>query len=359
MPGSIITRTYKAGSIIYFEGDKGDSIYVLKEGAIRLISSALDSKEEVHENIKKGEFFGVRPSLGRYPREETAQVLADSTVIVFNPKAFEEICLKNIRLVLQLLKSFSSQLRRIHKQVREQLGEYSNLEVSAELLRVGEYYYKNSETDKAMYVLEKFMESHQSSVHYQRAVTLKQSLNASQPYPDLRDLEASSQTSSLSSENTDLHINVSPQGAAEARARGTTQINISDGPSASKLYYEGLDMVSQDQIDTAIQKFQIIQNIKKFANQEEASFIEKSHTELNKCYLKKKDFSQAILSASNFIKRYPKSNGVKKNLILIAESFEGQKDISKAIVFYNKVADLPPKDKISSMAAKKIEQLKS
>ena len=192
MAGSIIRRPYKAGSIIYFERDRGDNVYVLQQGMIRLISSALDSKEEIHENVKQGEFFGVKSSLGRYPREETAQVLADSVVLVFDMRAFEELCLKNVRLVLQLLKSFSSQLRRIHRQVREQLGEYSNLEVSAELLRVGEYYYKHDKNDKAKYIFEKFMSDHQSSPSYQRAVTLKQSLDAGQPYPDIVPLEESS-----------------------------------------------------------------------------------------------------------------------------------------------------------------------
>ena len=74
MAGPII-RSYKAGSIVYFEKDKADDIYVLQNGRIILSYTSIDTKVEIKEDVKLGEFFGVKSSLGRYPREETAQVV--------------------------------------------------------------------------------------------------------------------------------------------------------------------------------------------------------------------------------------------------------------------------------------------
>lgn len=111
------------------------------------ISTSLDQKEDV----RKGEFFGVKSSLGRYPREETAQVLADSQVLVFKMAEFEQFAQKNTRIVLQMLKVFSSQLRRVHKAVREFWANTAHPKLM-ELVGVGEYYYKAGKTDYALYV---------------------------------------------------------------------------------------------------------------------------------------------------------------------------------------------------------------
>ena len=62
----IITRRYKSGSIIYFEGDKSESIYILKQGRVILTSKKVEKGEmvETKDIIKPGEFFGVKSSLG-------------------------------------------------------------------------------------------------------------------------------------------------------------------------------------------------------------------------------------------------------------------------------------------------------
>ncbi len=55
----ITTRTYKPGSIVYFENDKSENIYILKSGLIILTSQKLETGEEVKEEVRPGEFFGV------------------------------------------------------------------------------------------------------------------------------------------------------------------------------------------------------------------------------------------------------------------------------------------------------------
>ena len=327
LEGAII-RPYKAGSIIYFEGDRGEDVYVLQQGGVRLMANSIDGKEEIRENVKKGEFFGVKSSLGHFPREETAQVLIDSVVLVFNSNAFQQLCIKNVRLVLQVLKVLSSQLRKIHKQVRAQLGESETLEQSAEFLRIGEYYFKNGQINEAKYVFEKFMEHYQDSSVYDRAMKLKQVLNEGQPYPE--DLASMPKTSKK------------------------------DAPSetgASAMFYEGLNLVSQENTDAAIEKFKEILNLKSFANSKEAEFLEKAHFEICRCYLGKGDTKRAIANSTEFVKKYPNSDSTKKVLFLLAQSFENENNFDRAIAFYTKVASMLPKDKDSSIAAKKLEKL--
>ncbi|HNH09334.1 MAG TPA: Crp/Fnr family transcriptional regulator, partial [Leptospiraceae bacterium] len=138
MAGPII-RTYKAGSIVYFEKDKADDIFVLQNGRIILTYLSADGKTEIKEDVKLGEFFGVKSSLGRYPREETAQVLGGATVLVFKMADFELFVAQKTHLILKMMKVFSSQLRQIHHKVREQLGQFGDMKSAAfELMNVAE-----------------------------------------------------------------------------------------------------------------------------------------------------------------------------------------------------------------------------
>ena len=109
--GGIITRGYKSGSIIYFEGDKSENIYILKSGRVLLTFTKIDTGEEVTEDVRQGEFFGVKSALGKYPREETAQTIGETTVLVLSMADFERMILRNVIVVSKMLRVFSNQLR--------------------------------------------------------------------------------------------------------------------------------------------------------------------------------------------------------------------------------------------------------
>ena len=110
---------YKANSIIFFKGDLSDKIFILKTGQVSLNYTDIETGQEIHDLIKTGEFFGVRSALGRYAREETAQVLTDSVAIAFTVPEFEQLAQQNPRIILKMLKIYSNMLRRIDKQVQQ------------------------------------------------------------------------------------------------------------------------------------------------------------------------------------------------------------------------------------------------
>lgn len=105
MAGPII-RNYKAGSIVYFEKDRAEDIYVLQNGRVILTYMSVDSKMEIKEDVKLGEFFGVKSALGRYPREETAQVIGSASILVFKLADFEIFVANKTHLILKMMKVF-------------------------------------------------------------------------------------------------------------------------------------------------------------------------------------------------------------------------------------------------------------
>ncbi len=82
-------KNFNAGSIIYFEHDKADCVFLLKEGKVNLVYDDITTKEKIIDSIAPGEFFGVKSGLIKYPREETAQVVTTSVILEFPAAEFE------------------------------------------------------------------------------------------------------------------------------------------------------------------------------------------------------------------------------------------------------------------------------
>ncbi|MBR7064468.1 MAG: Crp/Fnr family transcriptional regulator [Treponema sp.] len=106
---------YSKGSIIYFSGDKDERIFILQKGILILTTEDIETKEPVTEQVKAGEFFGVKSALGRFPREETATVLSDSIAIALTVQEFEQMFGNNKQVIMKMLRVFSNQLRQTHQ----------------------------------------------------------------------------------------------------------------------------------------------------------------------------------------------------------------------------------------------------
>jgi CRP-like cAMP-binding protein len=145
---------YKAGSIVYFQGDRSDKIYILHGGQVDLKSMNLESGQTIHDQVSAGEFFGVKSALGSYPREETATSIKDSKIMVFTIQEFEALCMSNTRITMQMLKVFSKQLRLINKQLQA-VTIQKEINTDDGLYGVGEFFLKQAKYGKAYYVLDK------------------------------------------------------------------------------------------------------------------------------------------------------------------------------------------------------------
>lgn len=113
---------YSKGSIIYFEGDLDDRIFILQKGTVLLTSTDIESGKPVAESVKNGEFFGVKSAFGHFAREETATVLVQTTVVSLSVQEFEILFSNNKQLIMKMLRVFSNQLRQIHKKTESVLN---------------------------------------------------------------------------------------------------------------------------------------------------------------------------------------------------------------------------------------------
>ena len=363
-------RTYKAGSIIYFNGDRGAEVYVLQKGRISLISSSLDHSTEVREEVQRGEFFGVKSAMGIYPREEAAQVLTDSMVLVFTTQAFEEFCLKNPRLVLQMLKVFSGQLRKVHRKVREVLGETREQENSVELINTAEYFFKQGMRSHAEYAYQAFLKNYSDSPLAPRANRMIDMLSRGGSYPvgvkpaseELAELLNGGIMNEAAFESSAPSLNDLGGGDDFDMLDDDIDLGNLDSPAAgaksiTEIYYEGLNEFSHENYEEAISLYQNILGRPLVNGSHEESIVEKTLYELGRTYSKKGDARAALEKFNEFAKKYPRSAMIKKAMLAVGEIYEDNNDQQRAAGIYQKVMNMVPKDKESMLAKQKLEKV--
>lgn len=134
---------YNKGSIIYFAGDRDERVFILQKGCVIISTIAVETHQTITEQIKTGEFFGVKSALGHFPREETATVLMDSVCLALTVQEFETIFSSNKNLIMKMLRVFSNQLRQIHKKTEEILNKGLDVNQQNGMLSVAQAFFKD------------------------------------------------------------------------------------------------------------------------------------------------------------------------------------------------------------------------
>ena len=147
---------YTKGSIIYFENDRDDRIFVMQSGSVLLTSTDIESGQPVAEQVKSGEFFGVKSALGHFNREETATALTPTVAVALTVQEFEILFSNNKALIMKMLRVFSNQLRQIHKKTESILNKISEDQQSG-MLAVAKSFYDDEQYRSACDVYLKFL----------------------------------------------------------------------------------------------------------------------------------------------------------------------------------------------------------
>ncbi len=318
---------YKANSIIYFKGDTSERVYILKSGKVSLKSNDIETGQEMQEMIQMGEFFGVKSALGKYPREETAIVLTPSLVIAFTVPEFEQLVLKNTRIIMKMLKVFSNQLRRIHKKVQNLIStEEQGVDPETGLFQTGEYFLKAKKYTQAVYALRRYL-TYYPSGKYANQVT---------GYLDQAESHAQTQPNEPAavSDNTAVSSETSSSGG-----------QLSD---VAKKYYNGVSLFSQQKYKEALKEFD---QIASQGGDEE--YKAKSLFEIGRCLYSLGEYDKCIKHFTGLIQQYPKHPELMDALFYVGCSYEKKENNERAVGFYKKILSMTGEDETVHNKAKK------
>lgn len=329
MPRSVL---YKASSIIFFEGDRNENVYILQSGSVLLRYADIETGAQEQDVIKTGEFFGVKSALGHYPKDETAMALNDSQVLVMTVSEFELMMSKNSRLILKMLKVFSNQLRRVHKQVSDIISN-GKVPVDSEkgLFDVGEYYYKNNQFKKAAYIFKQYITYYPTGESVQLAQQYKNEAEAC-----VLGKKPSLQVPDRNLEQPDY-----------------AQTDEAPVDEITKEYYSGVSLFSQSQYEKALRVFKKVNTDKP-----ESEFGIKSLFDIGKCFFALNYWDNCIKQMIGMIKTYPKHPNLTEALLYIGQSYQHKAVNDKAAGFYKKVLAMEDSEsKIYRKAKKALDSL--
>ena len=153
---------YTKGSIIYFEGDHDDRIFIMQSGSVLLTSTDIESGQPVAEQVKSGEFFGVKSAFGHFSREETATALVPTVAVALTVQEFEILFSNNKQLIMKMLRVFSNQLRQIHRKTESILNNITEDQQTG-MLAVANAFYEDEEYRSACDIYLKFLTRYPNS----------------------------------------------------------------------------------------------------------------------------------------------------------------------------------------------------
>ena len=294
---------FKANSVVYFQGDVDDRIYILKSGRIVLRSRDIETGQEMSDLIQTGEFFGVKSALGHFPREEDAVVLADADVLQFSVAEFEQVVSSNTRIIIKMLKVFSNQLRRIHGKVSSMLNQEDQIDPADGLHHSAMFYFRNKQYAHAAYIWKRYLDLYPQGRHAEEAQ---------------KQLERAEQSDTAQASRS------------RDSAPSTTHQREELSPVAQQ-FFDAESAFANDKFDEAIAGFKAV-----LAGTDETEYTFKAQVQLGRCYYESGDYGQTIRHFSQVLKEIPRHPQMPDILFHIGASYLESGDAEKGTAFLKK-----------------------
>jgi len=104
-------RSFRAGEVIFNQGDPGDAMYIVENGEVRIHLSGNMPQPLSLRSLRPGEFFGELAMFDKQPRSATAVAVADTLLLELKHGAFEAYLSKRPRVAMTIFRTMSQRLR--------------------------------------------------------------------------------------------------------------------------------------------------------------------------------------------------------------------------------------------------------
>ncbi len=338
---------FKAGSIVYFEGDKANSVFLLKDGKVNLAIGNIQSGDEDVVSLNPGEFFGVKSGMISFPREETAKVVSNSVILEFPVSDFENLISKNTQIIIKMLKVFSNQLRKIHRQVQSMVSETTNsINPSEDLFVIGEYYLKNRNYSHALTVYNRYLKHYSNQSLAKKAnERIKMAQSALDAYGDGGGpVPMLDQALSSTPSNMTVKEDKSEPSIGAGLGNETTE--------GEKVYAKAVNLMGQQKFVDAYGLFKQIQT-----NSNQKLSLASTY-EMGKCLFSVGKYLECIKHYNQFLNLNPSYEEVNDIKYMIGVSYAKSGDISNAKkILTDVVTTTGPTDPVNRKATKALKEL--
>jgi CRP-like cAMP-binding protein len=125
-------KTYPRGSVILFEDDPGDSLFVVRQGRVKVVLIGDDGREVILGVLGVGEYFGELSLIDGRPRSAHVIAMEDAHLLVLRRDDFRRRVESSPSVAWALLSELSRRLRRAD----EKIGGLVLLDVPGRIARL-------------------------------------------------------------------------------------------------------------------------------------------------------------------------------------------------------------------------------
>lgn len=122
------------GEIVFRQGDRGDEMFVVESGKIRLTIGAEGHEKEVML-AGAGQFFGELSLLADAPRSATAQAVEDSVLLAIGRDVFNMMVQDDLSIVYRMMAIQGQRLSRTNQPIEQLMQRLGEVRVAAHVLR--------------------------------------------------------------------------------------------------------------------------------------------------------------------------------------------------------------------------------
>jgi CRP/FNR family cyclic AMP-dependent transcriptional regulator len=120
---------------IYFADDPSESIFLLKEGHVKLSRVSDEGREVITAILNPGEIFGELALTGSTARDDTATAMEDAVICAISRKNFEEMLVENPKFNLKITKFIGLKLQRVSRELETLVFKDSPARIAEFLFR--------------------------------------------------------------------------------------------------------------------------------------------------------------------------------------------------------------------------------
>jgi CRP-like cAMP-binding protein len=132
LAGLLKQREYKKDGTILQRDDRGDALFVIAQGAVKVVLYGENGREIILSTLKDGDFFGEMSLLDGAPRSASVISQEPSKILVLERLDFMEQVKQNPKIGLKVMEEMSRRLR----EADEKIGTLALLDVYGRLARL-------------------------------------------------------------------------------------------------------------------------------------------------------------------------------------------------------------------------------
>src|ERR1051326_4189095 len=121
---------FKAGDTIFNEHDRGDSLYVVETGAVRIWVFDEDVKEVTLAELKPGDFFGELAVLDRGERSSSATAMVDTHLHRLSSDDFQKFLMDHPDVSIDVICEIAARMRQTNLLVSQRTSRNINVEMA-------------------------------------------------------------------------------------------------------------------------------------------------------------------------------------------------------------------------------------